>query len=98
MIKNALREFADKHGLGMNKKPKNAVGYKNPPKQHRFKKGNPGGPGRPKRAINLPNLIEKELLKDDAALAKQLAMALVTSAAFGSFRAAHIVIKLTEDR
>ena len=98
MITRALREFADKHGLARKKRNKNAVGYKSPPKQHRFKKGNPGGPGRPKNKVNLPGLIEKELLKEDAALAKQLAAALVTSAAYGSFRAAHIVINLTKDK
>ena len=98
MITRALREFAEKHVLGRKKKSNNAVGYKKPPKQHRFKKGNSGGPGRPKKKVDLPGLIESELLKEDAALAKQLAAALVTSAAYGSFRAAHIVINLTKDK
>ena len=38
------------------------VGYKRPPRAHRFRKGHSGNPrGRPKGAINLSTLIEREL-------------------------------------
>ncbi len=35
------------------------VGYKRPPKEHQFKPGGRGGPGRPKGSKNLKNLIHK---------------------------------------
>lgn len=35
----------------------------NPPEEYRFKKGNPGGPGRPKGMLNLKNRTLGHLLK-----------------------------------
>jgi hypothetical protein len=51
------------NGNGQNNGKKREVGYRKPPVEHRFKPGNPGGPGRP--SVSLTNIIREVLAKPD---------------------------------
>ena len=71
------------------------VGYKKPPKQHRFKPGNPGGPGRQKKST-LENLIEEELFRNDGENARKIAENIVESATCHNIKAVQIILTTTK--
>ena len=73
------------------------VGYKKPPKQHRFKPGNPGGPGRPKKRT-LEILIEDELFRNEGEKAKMIAKNIVESAVCHNIKAVQISLSTTKKR
>lgn len=70
------------------------VGYKNPPKHSQFKKGNPGGPGRPK-GPTLSSILKGKLSKRDGRRLKAIAERMVQDAVKGDLKAIALIARLT---
>jgi len=70
------------------------VGRGNPPKQHQFKPGNPGGPGRPKGARSMRALIRGALFDDEMSceLSKAVLKSLFREALAGNTHALRIIV------
>ena len=101
MLTRMLRELTKGQNLRFirsNGKIKALVGYKNPPVEHQFKKGNPGGPGRPKGARSLVPYIREELFKNDGENAKVIAKKLVSDASWGWEKSIKLILELTTPR
>ena len=70
------------------------TGYANPPIQHQFKPGHPGGPGRPKGSVNIRTILIQELSKYDAKKARAIVNKLVTKAIRGDIRAIAQIVRM----
>ena len=76
--------------------PEPPIGYKNPPKQHRFQKGNPGGPGGQAGPRSMRKYIRTVLFDDDgehATLAAEVTKALFLQAMKGNTHAIRIIVE-----
>ena len=81
----------------MNKpEPTYSVGYARPPKQHQFKPGNPGGPGRPKGRLSLRTMLVKSLARNNAKAARRIVERLISDAKKGDVKALLTIVRITE--
>lgn len=74
----------------------NKVGYGNPPKQHQFKPGNPGGPGRPRGSFSLRSLVINELSKKNGTKTRKIVNRLIKRAIEGDVQAMLAVWRMTK--
>ncbi|MEX2243354.1 MAG: DUF5681 domain-containing protein [Fimbriimonadaceae bacterium] len=70
------------------------VGYGKPPVEHRFQKGNPGGPGRPK-IPPLERVLKAQLKADNERALKRLVRQLLKNALKGDQRALNAIIRIS---
>lgn len=76
------------------------VGPGHPPAEHQFKKGNPGGPGRPRGPKSMRRLVRDMIFdeKNDAYYARAIRNALILEAANGNTHAIRLVCENTNFR
>lgn len=90
------RETLEKQAHEYNER-NNVVGYKRPPRDTRFKKGNPGGPGRPKKD-HVYRAFLSALNQDNQKLLKEIVQTTIARAIKGERRAMKTLIEITEPR
>jgi hypothetical protein len=73
------------------------VGYKSPPLHTRFKKGNPGGPGRPSRGP-IYHALKKALLESDETLVKIIVRGIIARAIDGRPSDIRLILLITDGR
>ncbi|HXH61350.1 MAG TPA: DUF5681 domain-containing protein, partial [Fimbriimonadaceae bacterium] len=73
-----------------------SVGYGRPPKQHQFKPGNPGGPGRPKGRLSLRAMLLKKLTRNNDRAARQIVDRIIRNAKKGDVKALLTIFRFTE--